>query len=62
MKQVGYNFIGWSWLQGGQAMFDFASLIACQQGGLGIDIERAERILTHSVAVFADCGTVLLWC
>lgn len=24
VKQVGYNFIGWSWLQGGQAMFDFA--------------------------------------
>ena len=24
VKQVGYNFIGWSWLQGGHAMFDFA--------------------------------------
>jgi hypothetical protein len=24
VNQVGYNFIGWSWLQGGQAMFDFA--------------------------------------
>ena len=24
VKQVGYNFIGWSWLQGGQTMFDFA--------------------------------------
>lgn len=24
VKQVGYNFIGWKWLQGGQAMFDFA--------------------------------------
>jgi hypothetical protein len=24
VKQVGFNFIGWSWLQGGQAMFDFA--------------------------------------
>jgi hypothetical protein len=24
VKQVGYNFIGWSWLQDGQAMFDFA--------------------------------------
>ncbi|HZX77134.1 hypothetical protein [Lysobacter sp.] len=24
VKQVGNNFIGWSWLQGGQAMFDFA--------------------------------------
>ena len=24
VKQVGYNFIGWSWLQGGQAMFDLA--------------------------------------
>ena len=24
VEQVGYNFIGWSWLQGGQAMFDFA--------------------------------------
>ena len=24
VKQVGYNFIGWSWLKGGQAMFDFA--------------------------------------
>lgn len=24
VKQVGHNFIGWSWLQGGQAMFDFA--------------------------------------
>jgi hypothetical protein len=24
VKQVGYNFIEWSWLQGGQAMFDFA--------------------------------------
>lgn len=24
VKQVGYNFIGWSWLNGGQAMFDFA--------------------------------------
>ena len=24
VKQIGYNFIGWSWLQGGQAMFDFA--------------------------------------
>ena len=24
VKQVGDNFIGWSWLQGGQAMFDFA--------------------------------------
>lgn len=24
VKQVGYNFIGWSWLQGGQVMFDFA--------------------------------------
>src|SRR6185437_3608358 len=22
--QIGYNFIGWSWLQAGQAMFDFA--------------------------------------
>lgn len=24
VKQVGYNFIGFSWLQGGQAIFDFA--------------------------------------
>lgn len=24
VKQVGYNFIGWKWVQGGQAMFDFA--------------------------------------
>ncbi|WP_369929307.1 hypothetical protein [Xanthomonas sp. NCPPB 2632] len=24
VEQVAYNFIGWSWLQGGQAMFDFA--------------------------------------
>lgn len=24
VDQVGYNFIGWSWLQGGQEMFDFA--------------------------------------
>lgn len=24
VKQVGYNFIGWSWLQGSEAMFDFA--------------------------------------
>lgn len=24
VKQVGYNFVGWSWLQGGQTMFDFA--------------------------------------
>jgi len=24
VKQVGYNFIEWSWLQDGQAMFDFA--------------------------------------
>lgn len=24
VEQVGNNFIGWSWLQGGQAMFDFA--------------------------------------
>ncbi len=24
VKQVDYNFIGWSWLQGGQAMFAFA--------------------------------------
>lgn len=24
VKQIGYNFIGWSWLRGGQAMFDFA--------------------------------------
>jgi hypothetical protein len=24
VKQVGYNFIGWSWLRGGQAMFDVA--------------------------------------
>jgi len=24
VEQVGYNFIEWSWLQGGQAMFDFA--------------------------------------
>ncbi|MGF6636467.1 hypothetical protein [Paraburkholderia sp. MM6662-R1] len=24
VKQVGYNFVGWSWLRGGQAMFDFA--------------------------------------
>jgi len=24
VEQVGYNFIGWSWLQGGQAMFDLA--------------------------------------
>lgn len=24
VEQVGYNFIGWSWLRGGQAMFDFA--------------------------------------
>jgi hypothetical protein len=24
VEQVGCNFIGWSWLQGGQAMFDFA--------------------------------------
>lgn len=24
VKQVAHNFIGWSWLQGGQAMFDFA--------------------------------------
>ncbi len=24
VEQVGYNFIGWNWLQGGQAMFDFA--------------------------------------
>jgi hypothetical protein len=24
MKQVGYNFIAWKWLQGGQAMFEFA--------------------------------------
>ena len=24
VKQVGYNFIGWSWLKGSQAMFDFA--------------------------------------
>ena len=24
VEQVGHNFIGWSWLQGGQAMFDFA--------------------------------------
>ena len=24
VKQVGSNFIGWSWLKGGQAMFDFA--------------------------------------
>lgn len=24
VKQVGYNFIGWSWLRSGQAMFDFA--------------------------------------
>lgn len=24
VKQAGSNFIGWSWLQGGQAMFDFA--------------------------------------
>ncbi len=24
VKRVGYNFIGWSWLQSGQAIFDFA--------------------------------------
>lgn len=24
VKQIGVKFIGWSWLQGGQAMFDFA--------------------------------------
>lgn len=24
VNQVGYNFIAWNWLQGGQAMFDFA--------------------------------------
>ena len=24
VKHVGYNFVGWSWLRGGQAMFDFA--------------------------------------
>lgn len=24
VKKVGFNFIAWSWLQGGQAMFDFA--------------------------------------
>lgn len=24
VKQVGYNFIGWKWLQGGQEVFDFA--------------------------------------
>jgi hypothetical protein len=24
VKQVGHNFIGWKWLQGGQAMFNFA--------------------------------------
>lgn len=24
VKQVGYNFIGWSWLRGGEAMFNFA--------------------------------------
>jgi len=24
VEQVGYNFIGWSWLRGGQTMFDFA--------------------------------------
>ncbi|MFL9895977.1 hypothetical protein [Paraburkholderia sp. RL17-381-BIF-C] len=24
VKQVSYNFIGWSWLQGGQTIFDFA--------------------------------------
>lgn len=24
VEQIGYNFIGWSWLRGGQAMFDFA--------------------------------------
>lgn len=24
VEQIGYNFVGWSWLQGGQAMFDFA--------------------------------------
>jgi hypothetical protein len=24
VKQVGYNFIGWSWLKGGEEMFDFA--------------------------------------
>jgi hypothetical protein len=24
VKQVGYNFIGWSWARSGQAMFDFA--------------------------------------
>ena len=24
VTQIGYNVIGWSWLQGGQAMFDFA--------------------------------------
>ena len=24
VEKVGYNFIGWSWLQGGQAVFDFA--------------------------------------
>ncbi|MGZ9569557.1 hypothetical protein NBV64_00020 [Alcaligenes sp. DN25] len=24
VKQIGYNFIGWSWLQGGEAMFNFA--------------------------------------
>lgn len=24
VEQVAYNFVGWSWLKGGQAMFDFA--------------------------------------
>ncbi|TXT40388.1 MAG: hypothetical protein FD135_1330 [Comamonadaceae bacterium] len=24
VKQIGYNFIAWSWLRGGEAMFDFA--------------------------------------
>lgn len=24
VEQIGYNFIGWSWLQGGEVMFDFA--------------------------------------
>lgn len=24
VKQIGYNFIGWKWLQGGEAMFNFA--------------------------------------
>lgn len=45
VKQVGYNFIGWSWLQGGQAMFDFA---------------RAWTLASHRQQKFLDVVVELL--